>query len=735
MATLCSFFDPSAKQAREAWWKRACMSRSDEDGGAAAAAAADDMPLPKAEVAQFNRAHLLRRSKKDLPEQLPPKSQRRVRVPMSSAERDAYLPVEARFLKTLKIFTILVQSAVPAAGPLRRKRTQKLKRMFMQLTMMMQSMRMKCLHPVLSGNGREVTHFFSPSRESFVIKSTKRCFLCEVENDENPEETAAARRERRRRDGAQLAGGGGGGAGDVVYGSEGDDDDMNAGVEDDDDDDDDSDDEDEQDKGPLVHIRDDICGCNERHYAHAACLARVQQDSSAYPFKPKVEHACSSAVKAEAGGALSCGRCVALREKLMTGATRGGVLCNASVRDANDVRFDGFRESTKLRALRARIKAVPPGDKVIVFSFFKGWLDLVEAMLCDDAAKSAAAAADDDEDADGAAAAGGDRRAIARGVCERFDGDVDADEKAAALRRFQAATGPRVLLATVQSGGVGLNIVVANHVIFCDRWFNPCMMEQAIDRTHRIGQTKPVTVTYLDSEDSFDVIMRAVMRKKANNAKVVLGDGTDIGDIAAGGGLGYQEASGTLLHALEVLCGKRKAEATAAMDGGAVPVLEGDAYESEDEDEDDDFDLAVRSGAKQPPRRPVAPPGGDVKPEPKPEVKPSAEPAHSNDFDNDDDDVQIVDAPSTNDAWTCATCTFENDERVLRCGMCDTPMWGAAHAPVGAPPLGGAAAAAMPGFDDQLDGLKAMGFSEECARVALRRNDGDGERAANELLS
>ena len=44
---------------------------------------------------------------------------------------------------------------------------------------------------------------------------------------------------------------------------------MNAGVEDDDDDDDDSDDEDEQDKGPLVHIRDDICGCNECHYAHS----------------------------------------------------------------------------------------------------------------------------------------------------------------------------------------------------------------------------------------------------------------------------------------------------------------------------------------------------------------------------------------------------------------------------------------------------------------------------------
>ena len=46
----------------------------------------------------------------------------------------------------------------------------------------------------------------------------------------------------------------------------------------------------------------------------------------------------------------------------------------------------------------------------------------------------------------------------------------------------------QVLLATIHSGGVGLNIAEANHVIFCDRWFNPQMMEQAIARVHRIKQ-------------------------------------------------------------------------------------------------------------------------------------------------------------------------------------------------------------------------------------------------------
>ena len=46
----------------------------------------------------------------------------------------------------------------------------------------------------------------------------------------------------------------------------------------------------------------------------------------------------------------------------------------------------------------------------------------------------------------------------------------------------------QVLLATIHSGGVGLNIAAANHVIFSDRWFNPQTMEQAIARVHRIKQ-------------------------------------------------------------------------------------------------------------------------------------------------------------------------------------------------------------------------------------------------------
>ena len=66
-------------------------------------------------------------------------------------------------------------------------------------------------------------------------------------------------------------------------------------------------------------------------------------------------------------------------------------------------------------------------------------------------------------------------------------------------------------------GGVGLNLVEANHVLFCDRWFNPTVHDQAMDRTHRIGQTKAVFVDYIDCIDTFDMVMKSTMERKALN--------------------------------------------------------------------------------------------------------------------------------------------------------------------------------------------------------------------------
>ena len=138
---------------------------------------------------------------------------------------------------------------------------------------------------------------------------------------------------------------------------------------------------------------------------------------------------------------------------------------------------------------------------MIVFSFFKAFLDLAEAMLV-----------------------------IEMGIpCARFDGDCSSQKaKSAILREFREPGGARVLLATIQSGGVGLNIVVANHVIFADRWFNPQVMEQAICRIDRIGQTKPPSVTYIDAAGTFDEAVKATCEAKMRNSEMVLCDGKTV---------------------------------------------------------------------------------------------------------------------------------------------------------------------------------------------------------------
>ena len=66
--------------------------------------------------------------------------------------------------------------------------------------------------------------------------------------------------------------------------------------------------------------------------------------------------------------------------------------------------------------------------------------------------------------------------------CERFDGDVSATARAKAMSRFKESPTCRFLLVSVQSGGVGLNIVEANHVGFVDRWFNVSVMIVSVCR-------------------------------------------------------------------------------------------------------------------------------------------------------------------------------------------------------------------------------------------------------------
>lgn len=76
-----------------------------------------------------------------------------------------------------------------------------------------------------------------------------------------------------------------------------------------------------------------------------------------------------------------------------------------------------------------------------------------------------------------------------------IDGTCDRDKRNLRISEFQDNDkNITVLLATYKVGGVGLNLVNANNVILADMWWNPSVEDQAVDRTHRMGQTKEVNV-------------------------------------------------------------------------------------------------------------------------------------------------------------------------------------------------------------------------------------------------
>ncbi|HTL16541.1 MAG TPA: SNF2-related protein, partial [Patescibacteria group bacterium] len=92
------------------------------------------------------------------------------------------------------------------------------------------------------------------------------------------------------------------------------------------------------------------------------------------------------------------------------------------------------------------------------------------------------------------------------------------------VRRFQAAEGPAVFLISLKAGGFGLNLTAASYVIVFDPWWNPAVENQAIDRTHRIGQTNKVIAYRLLIKNSIEEKIRELQRQKKSLAEDVLGE-------------------------------------------------------------------------------------------------------------------------------------------------------------------------------------------------------------------
>ena len=104
-----------------------------------------------------------------------------------------------------------------------------------------------------------------------------------------------------------------------------------------------------------------------------------------------------------------------------------------------------------------------------------------------------------------------------------------------------------VFLISLKAGGFGLTLTEADYVFLLDPWWNPQAEEQAVDRTHRIGQDKPVMVYRLVSADTIEEKVMALKEKKAELfARVVEGAGeAEAGGEGAGAAGGADAAAGS----------------------------------------------------------------------------------------------------------------------------------------------------------------------------------------------
>jgi len=85
-----------------------------------------------------------------------------------------------------------------------------------------------------------------------------------------------------------------------------------------------------------------------------------------------------------------------------------------------------------------------------------------------------------------------------------YHGGVPSKDRIAILDQFKADPDKHVLLMSYGTGSVGLNLQFASYVFLFDRWWNPAVEDQAINRAHRIGQKEPVFVTRFITQDTIE---------------------------------------------------------------------------------------------------------------------------------------------------------------------------------------------------------------------------------------
>jgi SNF2 family DNA or RNA helicase len=154
-----------------------------------------------------------------------------------------------------------------------------------------------------------------------------------------------------------------------------------------------------------------------------------------------------------------------------------------------DGRGEGVASAKRARVLEMVPELVREGRRVIIFSQFTAMLDRLSTDL---------------------AGEGIDH--------EHLRGSTR--DRAKPVRRFQKHE-VAVILVSLKAGGAGVNLTAADTVILYDPWWNPAVEAQAIDRAHRIGQTKPVFVHRMIATGTIEDKILALQERKQGLADML----------------------------------------------------------------------------------------------------------------------------------------------------------------------------------------------------------------------
>lgn len=165
--------------------------------------------------------------------------------------------------------------------------------------------------------------------------------------------------------------------------------------------------------------------------------------------------------------------------------------------DDEGAEIDPEETSSKIEAMIQILKASNAEDntKTVVFSQWTSFLDMVQTQL------------------------------LKHGLnFTRLDGTMPASRRDLAIKSLNTDPSCKILLASLAVCSVGLNLVAANNVILADSWWAPAIEDQAVDRVHRLGQTRDCKVLRLVVANTIEQEVLAIQAEKRKLAATAFGE-------------------------------------------------------------------------------------------------------------------------------------------------------------------------------------------------------------------